>query len=159
MPLIGNTTYDELAIGDRATYTRTLTEEEIVLFASVTGDLNPVHLDSDYAGNTVFRERIGHGMWSGALISSAVTNILPGPGTIYLEQSLRFLLPIKISDSLVVTIEVEEKLENGRVVLGCVIENQQNEIVVDGKAKVIAPKNKIHMEQPELPEISVKNVN
>jgi 3-hydroxybutyryl-CoA dehydratase len=156
MPLIGNTTYDELAIGDSATYTRTLTEEEILIFATVTGDLNPFHLDSDYAGSTVFRERIGHGMWSGALISAAVTNIMPGPGTIYLEQSLRFLQPIRIQDSLVVTIQVEEKLSEGRVVLGCMIKNQQNEIVVDGKAKVIAPKTKIHMEKPELPEISIK---
>jgi 3-hydroxybutyryl-CoA dehydratase len=156
MPLIGNTTYDELAIGDSATYTRTLTEEEILIFATVTGDLNPFHLDSDYAGSTVFRDRIGQGMWSGALISAAVTNIMPGPGTIYLEQSLRFLQPIRIQDSLVVTIQVEEKLSEGRVVLGCMIKNQQNEMVVDGKAKVIAPKTKIHMEKPELPEISIK---
>jgi len=156
MPLIGNTTYDELVIGDKATYTRTLTEDEIVLFATVTGDLNPFHLDSDFAGSSVFKERIGHGMWSGALISAAVTNILPGPGTIYLEQSLRFLQPIKISDSLVVSIEVVQKLERGRVVIACSIMNQTGEVVVDGKAKVIAPKSKIHMEKPELPKINME---
>lgn len=158
MPLIGNTTYDELLVGDSATYTRTLTEDEILMFASVTGDMNPFHLDDDYADASVFKERIGHGMWSGALISSAVTNILPGPGTIYLEQSLRFLSPIKISDSLIVTIEIEEKLENHRILIACDIKNQHGELVVDGKAKVIAPKTKLNIEKPDLPEITLSKM-
>ena len=84
MDALENLTYDELQIGDSATYTRTLTEEELVLFAAVSGDVNPVHLDSQYASQTIFKERIAHGMWSGALISAALATIMPGPGTIYL---------------------------------------------------------------------------
>lgn len=156
MPLIGNMTYDELEAGDSATYSRTLTEEEIVLFATITGDVNPVHLDPEYAGKTIFKERVGHGMWSGALISYAVANILPGAGTIYLEQSLRFLLPIKIRDSLTVTITVKEKQTKNRVLLDCRVVNQHDKLVVDGQARVIAPTEKVSMEKPELPSIKVE---
>ena len=83
-----NTTFDEMTIGQTASYTKTLTEDDITLFAAVSGDVNPVHLDADFAANTQFKQRIAPGMWTGAIISAALALELPGPGTIYLGQSL-----------------------------------------------------------------------
>ncbi len=157
MPIIGNITYDELEIGDSASYSRTLTEEEILLFASISGDVNPVHLDPEFAGKSVFKERVAHPMWSGALISTAVANIMPGPGTIYREQFLKFLRPIKIGDILTVTIKVTEKLPRDRVLLDCSVINQNNEHVVEGTAKVIAPTEEIRIEQPALPNVKLES--
>ncbi len=155
MEAMENLTYDELQIGDSATYTRTLTEEELVLFAAVSGDVNPVHLDPQYASKTIFKERIAHGMWSGALISAALATIMPGPGTIYLEQSLSFKRPVRLNDTLQVRITVAAKEPKGRVVLDCEIVNQNDEVVVTGQAKVIAPSEKIKLERPSLPRISI----
>ncbi|WP_020405163.1 MaoC/PaaZ C-terminal domain-containing protein [Hahella ganghwensis] len=155
MDVLENFTYDELNVGDTATFTKTLTEEQIILFAAVSGDMNPVHLDPQYAETTVFKERIAHGMWSGALISAAIATVLPGPGSIYLEQSMAFKRPVKINDTLTAKITVTEKLPKGRVVLSCEIFNQSDELVVTGQAKVIAPKDKIQIDKPELPEITI----
>lgn len=155
MDALENLTYDELHVGDSATYTRTLTEDELVLFAAVSGDVNPVHLDSQYASQTIFKERIAHGMWSGALISAALATILPGPGTIYLEQSLSFKRPVKLNDTVQVKITVSAKEPKGRVVLDCEIRNQNDEVVVTGQAKVIAPSEKIKLDRPILPRITI----
>ncbi len=155
MDALENLTYDELQIGDSATYTRTLTEEELVLFAAVSGDVNPVHLDSQYASQTIFKERIAHGMWSGALISAALATIMPGPGTIYLEQSLSFKRPVKLNDTLQVRITVAAKEPKGRIVMDCEIINQNEDVVVTGQAKVIAPSEKVKLERPILPQISI----
>ena len=155
MDALENITYDELQVGDCATYTRTLTEDELVLFAAVSGDVNPVHLDSDFAKKTVFKERIAHGMWSGALISAALATIMPGPGTIYLEQSLNFKKPVKLNDTLNVKITVAAKEPKYRVLFDCEIVNQNNEIVVVGQAKVIAPTEKVSLERPVLPKITI----
>ncbi len=155
MDVLENFTYDELNVGDSATYAKTLTEEHIILFAAASGDLNPVHLDPKYAETTIFKERIAHGMWSGGLISAAIATVLPGPGSIYLEQSIAFLKPVKIQDVLTATITVAEKLPKGRVVLDCEIYNQNGEKVVTGRAKVIAPKEKLSLDAAELPAISI----
>ncbi|OZG73506.1 3-hydroxybutyryl-CoA dehydratase [Hahella sp. CCB-MM4] len=155
MDVLENFTYDELDVGDTATFTKTLTEDQIILFAAVSGDMNPVHLDPKFAETTVFKERIAHGMWSGALISAAIATVLPGPGSIYLEQSMAFLRPVKINDILTARITVTEKLPKGRVVLQCEIHNQNDEQVVSGQAKVIAPKEKMQVDKPELPEITI----
>jgi acyl dehydratase len=155
MEALENITYDELQVGDSATYTRTLTESELVLFAAVSGDLNPVHLDKDYASKSVFKERIAHGMWSGALISAALATVIPGPGTIYLEQQLNFKRPVKMDDTLTVTLTVIRKEERNRVVLNCEVINQRAEQVVTGEAKVIAPAEKITLEKPILPKITI----
>jgi len=155
MDAMENLTYDELQIGDSATYTRTLTEDELVLFAAVSGDVNPVHLDPQYASQTIFKERIAHGMWSGALISAALATIMPGPGTIYLEQSLSFKRPVKLNDTVRVRITVAAKESKGRVVLDCEIYNQNDEVVVTGQSKVIAPSEKVKLERPILPQISI----
>ncbi|MCP5209055.1 MAG: MaoC family dehydratase N-terminal domain-containing protein [Hahellaceae bacterium] len=155
MEALENITYDELQVGDSATYTRTLTENELVLFAAVSGDVNPVHLDKEYASKTMFKERIAHGMWSGALISAALATVIPGPGTIYLEQQLNFKRPVKLDDTLTVTLTVARKEERNRVILNCEVINQRGEQVVTGEAKVIAPTEKITLEKPILPKIVI----
>ena len=151
-----NITYDELNEGDSATFTRTLTEDELVLFAAVSGDVNPVHLDSEFAAESMFRERIAHGMWSGSLISAALATVMPGPGTIYLEQSLAFKRPVKLDDTLTVTLTVLAKEPKNRVVFGCDVRNQNDQQVVSGEAKVIAPTEKISLQKPRLPKITIE---
>jgi len=155
MEALENITYDELNIGDSATYTRTLTEEELVLFAAVSGDVNPVHLDKEYASKSLFKERIAHGMWSGALISAALATVIPGPGTVYLEQSLNFKRPVKLEDTLTIKLTVLRKEERNRVVFECEVINQDSDLVVTGEAKVIAPSEKISLERPILPKITI----
>lgn len=155
MDSLENITYDELNVGDSATYTRTLTEQELILFAAVSGDVNPVHLDREYAANTIFKERVAHGMWSGALISAALATIMPGPGTIYLEQSLNFRRPVKLEDTLTVRLTVARKEEKHRVVFDCEVRNQRDETVVVGEAKVIAPSDKVSLDRPKLPRITI----
>ena len=155
MEALENITYDELQIGDSATTTKSLTEEELILFAAVSGDVNPVHLDEEYASKTMFKGRIAHGMWSGALISATLATVIPGPGTIYLEQHLAFKRPVKLDDTLTIKLTVKSKEEKNRVVLDCVVTNQNNDAVVVGEAKVIAPTEKVSLEKPRLPSITI----
>jgi len=155
MEALENITYDELNIGDSASYTRTLTEEELILFAAVSGDVNPVHLDKEYASKTLFKERIAHGMWSGALISAALATVIPGPGTIYLEQSLNFKRPVKLEDTLTIKLTVLRKEERNRVAFECEVINQEGQLVVTGEATVIAPTEKISLDRPILPRITI----
>ena len=150
-----NITYDELSVGDSASFSRTLSEQDLVLFAAVSGDVNPLHLDEAFAATTPFKERIAHGMWSGSLISAALATVLPGPGTIYLGQSLAFKRPVKLGDTLTVKLEVLEKQEKNRVVIGCSVTNQKDEEVVAGEAKVMAPTAKVSVSAPELPAINI----
>jgi acyl dehydratase len=128
-----------------------------VLFAAVSGDVNPVHLDSEFAAESMFKERIAHGMWSGSLISAALATVMPGPGTIYLEQSLTFKRPVKLDDTLTVTLTVLRKERRNRVVFQCDVRNQNNEQVVTGEAKVVAPNEKISLRRPNLPKITIEN--
>ncbi|TNE83478.1 MAG: 3-hydroxybutyryl-CoA dehydratase [Gammaproteobacteria bacterium] len=157
LDILENITYDELNEGDSATFTRTLSEDELVLFAAVSGDVNPVHLDADFAADSMFRERIAHGMWSGSLISAALATVMPGPGTIYLEQSLAFKRPVKLEDTLTVTVTVLRKEPKNRVVFTCDVRNQDNQQVVGGEAKVIAPTEKVTLEKPRLPKIIIEH--
>src|SRR5436309_2566383 len=94
--LIENRTFDEIAVGDSASVTRTLTKADIELFAVMSGDVNPAHLDEQYARSDIFHHIVAHGMWSGALLSTVLGTKLPGPGTIYLGQNLRFQRPVGI---------------------------------------------------------------
>lgn len=151
-----NRPYDTLKEGDSATFEKTLTEKELVLFAAVSGDVNPVHLDEDFAKTSLFGERIAHGMWSGSLISAALATTLPGPGTIYLGQELSFRRPVKLNDTLTVTLTVKEKQDKKKIViLDCSVTNQKDEKVVTGTATVIAPSEAVSLEAPELPEIKI----
>ena len=118
MALIENRTFDEIKVGDIATLQRTLTEQDIMLFAVMSGDINPAHVDPDYATSSRFREVIGHGMWTGALISTVLGTDFPGPGTIYLSQSLRFRRPVKVGDTITIKVTAKEKdASKGKVVL------------------------------------------
>jgi 3-hydroxybutyryl-CoA dehydratase len=150
-----NTPYEALEIGQTASYSRMVSEREIQLFAALSGDRNPVHLDADYAAKTIFRERIAHGMITGALISAAVACELPGPGTIYLGQQMTFQKPVKIGDTLTVRLEILEKLPKFKVRIATRVFNQHEELVVDGEAEILAPRKPQTVMLAELPAITV----
>jgi phosphate acetyltransferase len=153
MDTIENRTYDEIQPGDSATLVRTLTEQDIKLFAVMSGDINPAHVDPDYALNSRFREVIGHGMWSGALISTVLGTAFPGPGTIYLGQELRFKRPVKVGDTVTVKVTAKQKGEKGHVTLDTECVNQDGEVVVSGSADVIAPRDKVIRSRVTLPDV------
>ncbi|MDP3978975.1 MAG: MaoC family dehydratase [Pseudomonas sp.] len=150
-----NTPYDVLEVGQTASYSKTVEERDIQLFAAVSGDRNPVHLDAEYAATTMFKQRIAHGMFSGALISAAVACELPGPGTIYLGQQMRFTAPVKLGDTLTVRLEILEKLPKFRVRVATRVFNQNDELVVDGEAEILAPRKQQTVELAELPPITI----
>jgi 3-hydroxybutyryl-CoA dehydratase len=152
MSQLSNFTFEELSLGQKASFTKQVTEQDVVLFAAVSGDVNPVHLDEAFAAQTMFGGRIAHGMLSGAVISAALAMELPGPGVIYLGQTLRFTRPVRIGDEVTAHLEVTEKREGkGIVKLACEVVNQDGKVVVSGEATVLAPVEKIIMEKPELP--------
>ena len=123
--IIENRTFDEIEPGETASLTRTLTERDIQLFALVSGDVNPAHLDADYAATDLFRRVIAHGMWGGGLISAVLGTELPGPGAIYLSQSLRFTRPVGLGDTITASVTVVEKRpEHGVVLFDCRCVNQ-----------------------------------
>ena len=150
-----NTPYEVLEVGQTASYSKTVEERDIQLFAAVSGDRNPVHLDAEYAATTMFKQRIAHGMFSGALISAAVACELPGPGTIYLGQQMRFTAPVKLGDTLTVRLEILEKLPKFRVRVATRVFNQNDELVVDGEAEILAPRKQQTVELTELPPITI----
>lgn len=155
MSQLENFTYEEITIGQTATYSKQISERDIKLFAAVSGDVNPVHLDEAFAAGTPFKGRIAHGMLTGALISAALAMELPGPGTIYLGQSLRFRLPVKIDDTITIALEVTAKTDRRRqVTLDCKAYNQDEKLVASGSAEVMAPAEKISIERPPLPRVS-----
>jgi acyl dehydratase len=157
MSQLGNFTYDEISIGQTAHYSKKVEERDIKLFAAVSGDVNPVHLDADFAASTPFGERIAHGMLTGAIISAALAMELPGPGTIYLSQSLKFRLPVKLGDTVTVTLEVTGKQDRRKVVtLDCRASNQAGKVVASGTAEVMAPAQKLQLERPPLPRVDVR---
>lgn len=155
MTQLTNTPYEALVVGQKATYSKTVGEKDIQLFAAMSGDRNPVHLDPEFAAGTIFKERIAHGMFSGALISAAVACTLPGPGTIYLGQTMKFTRPVKFGDTLTVQLEILEKLPKFRVRIATRVVNQRDEIVVDGEAEILAPRSQQTVTLPELPPISI----
>ena len=132
--------FEDLSLGQSAEMSRVVGEADIEAFAEVSGDNNPVHLDAAYAATTAFGERIAHGMLSAGYISAILGTRLPGPGCIYLSQSLRFRRPVKIGDLVVARVTVRELDEaKGRVTLDTVCE-VGGKTVIDGEALVIAPR-------------------
>jgi len=130
----------ELKVGDSAQISRTVTETDIETFARVTGDFNPVHLDQAYAEKTIFKGRIAHGLLSVGFLSNVLGNILPGHGTIYLSQEVKFLAPVKIGDTITAKVEVMERIpEKNRVKFRTTCINQEGKIVVDGTAWAMPP--------------------
>ena len=129
--------YEDIKVGDDASITRTITEAHIVIFAGLTGDMNPLHVDAEYAAKSMFGERIAHGMLVAGLISAVLGTDLPGPNSIYLGQDLKFTAPVKIGDTLTVTATVTEKRDDKRIIkLRTTATNQRGEMVVDGSAVI-----------------------
>ncbi|MBI5949249.1 MAG: MaoC family dehydratase [Chloroflexi bacterium] len=133
-------TYDELQIGDSASFTKTLSETDIYLFAGITGDLNPAHVDAVSAAGGMFKQRIAHGMLTASFISTVLAMKLPGPGTIYLSQNSQFRAPVFIGDTVTATVECVEKLDKRQwAKFKTTVVNQDGKLVVDGEAMVIPP--------------------
>lgn len=134
-------TIDKLMLGDTVSYTRNVTESDVIKYAEITGDFNPAHFDSEYCKHTNFKERIVHGTLCLGYISTALGMYLPGPGTIYLSQDIKFTLPVKFNDTITATVTIIEIIkEKNKVVLETICKNQNNEIIAKGKALVMPPK-------------------
>ena len=160
MDSLTTVTYDQIAIGDSATYTRTVTERDVVLFSEVSGDHNPLHLDEGYASGTAFGERIAHGMRSGAFISACVAMKMLGPGTVYLGQTMKFLRPVKLGDTVTVTMIVAEKDDRrNKATLDCKVTNQNGKAVVTGTSEVMVATEAASAAIPALPEITVAGLD
>ncbi len=156
---IENRTFDEIQLGDQVTLTRELSTDDINLFALVSGDVNPTHMDSEFMRSISGSDKVsGHGMWIGALISNLLGTQLPGPGTIYKGQTLEFAQPVALGDKVTLTITVSEKESLGRkVTFNCECINQRNELVSRGQAVVIAPEKKVKIPRAMLPHVHLDN--
>jgi len=140
--MIGKT-IKEIKVGDAAEFSKTISEADVYMFAGVTGDLNPAHINESYAQKTFFKTRIAHGMLLAGFISAVIGTRLPGPGTIYIRQELNFLAPARMGDTITARVEVAEVLaEKKRVVLKTTCVNQEGTLVLDGQALVSPPKPK-----------------
>jgi 3-hydroxybutyryl-CoA dehydratase len=138
--MIGKT-IEELQVGDRAGFSKTVSESDVYLFAGITGDFNPAHVNEAYARNTFFKTRIVHGMLSASFISTVIGTMLPGPGTVYMRQEVSFLAPVKIGDTITAVVEVAEIMaDQKRVRLKTYCTNQEDKTVVDGEALVSPPR-------------------
>ena len=154
MDYIENRPFDELNLGDAASLARTLSKRDIELFAVMSGDVNPAHVDEAYARSDLFHTIIAHGMWSASLISTLLGTRLPGPGTIYLDQTLTFHRPVILGDTVTVTVTVTSKdSDTHHVTLECRCVNQRQEVVIEGTAKVLAPTEKVKRPRAILPEV------
>jgi len=142
--MIGKT-INELKVGDAAQFAKTIAESDIYLYAGVTGDLNPAHVNEEYAKNTFFKTRIAHGMLLAGLISAVIGTILPGPGTIYISQELNFRAPVRIGDTITAHVEVVQVIsEKNRIRLKTFCVKQDDTTVLDGEAIVSPPIKSLH---------------
>lgn len=134
-------TIDHLTVGEYAEFSKTISEADIYMFAGITGDLNPAHIDEAYAKQTFFKQRIAHGVLLGGFISAVIGMKLPGTGTIYIKQEYSFQAPAYIGDTITAKVEVIELLqEKNRVKLRTTCNNQNGVIILDGQALVSPPK-------------------
>ena len=134
-------TYENISIGDCTELTIVVTEDDINKFAEISGDKNPIHLDKNYAEKTFFKKRIAHGFFIGSLFSNLLGNKLPGNGTVYYSQFLKFLAPVYINDTITAKIKVIEKKDNKKLILfetECL--NQNGNVVIAGEALVSPPR-------------------
>ena len=138
--MIGKT-IEELQVGDTARFSKTVSESDVYIYAGVTGDFNPAHVNEEYAKDTFFKTRIAHGMLSAGFISTVIGTMLPGPGTVYMRQEVSFLAPVQFGDTVTAIVEVAEIMaDNKRVRLKTYCINQENKTVVDGEAIVSPPR-------------------
>jgi phosphate acetyltransferase len=155
-----NRPFAQIRLGDAASLQRRVTERDIQLFAAVSGDVNPAHVDALYASTSQFHQIIAHGMLGGALISTVLGTQLPGPGTVYLSQTLKFLKPVHIGDTLGVTVTVtalDAATRQVRLATRCV--DQDGDAVIDGVAEVIASADKLRIARADLPELLMADKN
>jgi len=130
--------FEDLQVGQEAEFSKTVTEADVVLFAGITGDLNPAHVDEEAAKASRFGGRVAHGMLSASFISTVLGGRLPGPGTIYVGQTLRFTAPVRIGDTVTARVRVTElRAEKRRAILETRCTNQRDEVVVEGEAEVL----------------------
>lgn len=150
-----NHTYEELEIGQTGGLQKTVTAKDVLLFAAVSGDTNPAHLDPDYAEQTMFKGVIVHGMFSAGLISAVLGTRFPGPGTIYLGQELQFKRPVHINDTLDVVLTVASKRDDKKIVtFDCLVTNQEGQKVVTGTATIIAPSISVEHDLVEVGDVA-----
>jgi phosphate acetyltransferase/phosphate butyryltransferase len=158
---IENRPLAELKLGDSASLSRTFTRDEVQTFALASGDVNPAHVDAEFAADDAFHGIVAHGMWSAALISTVLGTQLPGPGTVYLGQQLRFAQPVRLGDTVRVTVTLSalDALPDGRPrgTLQCRVVNQRNETVVDGEAQVLVPQAKVRRARVALPRLELRD--
>ena len=148
--------YEDIYVGNSASMQRTLTKRDIELFALVSGDLNPAHLDEAYAEHDIFHHIIGHGLWSATMFSRLLGMELPGLGTIWLGQTLKFSRPVFVGDVITATITVKEKRdEHKHIILDTLCVNQHDEIVISGEATAIAPTERVSRPVPSLEHIHI----
>lgn len=134
-------TIDQLEIGEKDSMRKTFTESDVYSFAQISGDTNPLHIDKKYASESLFKEPVVHGMLTAGLISAVIGTRLPGVGTIYLSQSLRFTAPVKFGDTIEAEVEVVAKLEDkNQARLRTICRNQRGQTVIDGEALVMPPR-------------------
>ena len=157
MAMIENKTFDEIVVGQSACLSRTLTQNDIELFAALSGNANPVYVDKAFVHDDQFHKIIAHGMWGGALVSTVLGTELPGPGMVYRNQTLNFRNPIALGDTVVVTVTVRDKnAATQSLTLDCRITNQNGQVVIDGEAEVVAPAEKVRRERVAMPEVHLQ---
>ena len=138
--MIGRT-FDQLEVGDSSEFSKTISEADVYLYAGISGDLNPAHINEVYAQGTFFKNRIAHGMLTAGFISAVIGMQLPGPGTIYMGQSLEFLAPVRIGDTVTARVEVLEKIDDKkRVRFETTCINQDGTKLISGEAMVSPPR-------------------
>ena len=134
-------TIDQLRVGDTAQFSKTVSETDVYLFAGVSGDFNPAHINEQYASGTYFGKRIAHGLLSAGFLSAVLANQLPGPGTIFLSLSIRFQAPVFIGDTITARAEVAQiNSEKHRVTMNLTCINQEEKQVLEGEAVLSPPK-------------------
>ena len=131
--------FEDLRLGQSAVYARTVTEADIVLFAGVSGDTNPVHINEEFASGTMFSGRIAHGMLTASLISAVIGTRLPGPGAIYVSQTLRFKAPVRIGDTVTARATITELVPEKRRATIATVATVRNKVVLEGEAIVMVP--------------------
>ena len=139
-------TINQINLGDEATFIKTITKDDVESFAAITEDRNPAHMDEEYASKTIFRRRIAHGMLVGSLFSTIFGVMLPGLGSIYTKQSLKFTKPVYFEDTITAKVTVKEKnLDRNRVTFDCAAINQDGDTVVVGEAEIMPPVKEVSL--------------